>query len=252
MTKLMAFRAVLRVDRWALLLGIGAAVMGVTRSDTAVALDASSVPPAQILVTGEGTANVVPDLAQVSGGVSTRAATVKEASDANARIMATVIGRLVESGIDRKDIQTAQFSIQPVYASPEPRGEQKLVGYSVSNQVTAKFRNIDKAGDVLDRLIAAGATNVGNLAFVVSDPAKGLDQARRAAIADARHKAELYANAAGVTLGSIVSITEDNASAPAPVFMQRAAMPAVGMAPPIAVGEDTLRVSVSVGFAIAR
>jgi uncharacterized protein len=174
--------------------------------------DASNPPQPQILVTGEGTVSVAPDIAQVRGGVSTRASTVKEAADTNSRTMTAIIGKLVDAGIDRKDIQTAQFSIQPVYAASEPRSEQKLVGYSVSNQVVAKIRNV--------------------------------------AIADAQRKADLYAKAAGVALGPVVSITEEGASAPAPVLMKRTV--ANGMAPPIAAGEDTLRVNVSVGFALAR
>jgi uncharacterized protein len=212
--------------------------------------DASNPPQPQILVTGEGTVSVAPDIAQVRGGVSTRASTVKEAADTNSRTMTAIIGKLVDAGIDRKDIQTAQFSIQPVYAASEPRSEQKLVGYSVSNQVVAKIRNVDKVSDILDRLIAAGATNVWNVEFLVADPSKALDQARSAAIADAQRKADLYAKAAGVALGPVVSITEEGASAPAPVLMKRTV--ANGMAPPIAAGEDTLRVNVSVGFALAR
>jgi uncharacterized protein len=238
-----------RAGRWALMPGIGLFVCAAFAS-TAVALEASNVPHPQILVTGEGTVTVAPDLAQVRGGVSTRAATVKEASDTNARTMTAIIDKLVEAGIDRKDIQTAQFSIQPVYVSSELRSSQKLAGYSVSNQVVAKIRNIDKVSDILDRLIAAGATNVWNVEFLVADPSKPLDQARRAAIADARRKAELYAETAGVTLGAVVSIVEEGANAPTPVVMQRAV--AGGMAPPIATGEDTLRANVSVGFALTR
>jgi uncharacterized protein YggE len=247
-------RTIMRSHRWVLMTGLGLlALCDVSISDGAAALEASNVQQPQILVTGEGSATIVPDLAQVRGGVSTRAATVKEASEANARTMTTVINKLVEAGIDRKDIQTAQFSIQPVYASSEPRAEQKLVGYSVSNQVVAKIRKIEQVSDILDRLIAAGANNVWNLEFMASDSSKALDQARRAAVADARRKAELYANAAGVTLGPVVSIAEDSASAPAPVFRRdQLAVHAGGMAPPISAGEDTLRVSVSVGFALAR
>jgi uncharacterized protein len=251
---LIFFRTIMRSHRWVLNVSLGLlALCDVSISDGAAALEASNAQQPQILVTGEGSATIVPDLAQVRGGVSTRAATVKEASEANARTMTTVINKLVEAGIDRKDIQTAQFSIQPVYSSLEPRAEQKLVGYSVSNQVVAKIRKIEQVSDILDRLIAAGANNVWNLEFMASDSSKALDQACRVAIADARRKAELYANAAGVTLGPVVSIAEDSASAPAPVFTKRAAVLVNnGMAPPIAAGEDKLRVSISVGFALAR
>jgi uncharacterized protein YggE len=239
-----------RVARRVLAFAMGGAALALM-CGAAAAIDPSTVAqPPHILVTGEGTATVTPDIAQVTGGVSTRAATVKEAASNNARTMTAVIDALVQAGIERKDIQTAQFSVQPVYASSEPHTEQKLVGFSVSNQVIATIRNVDKVGDVLDRLIGAGATNVWNVQFTVSEPSKALDQARRAAVADARRKAELYANAAGVTLGPVLSVTEESASGPE--FMRRSAVKSLAAPTPIAVGEDTLRVSLSVNFALTR
>ena len=116
---------------------------------------------------------------------------------------------LTESGIPQKDVQTAQLSIQPVYASPEPGKEQKLVGYSVGNHINAKIKHVDRLGNVLDRMVAAGATEVWSLEFLLSDPSKALDRTREAAIADARRKAAVYARAAGVTLGRVVSIEEE-------------------------------------------
>ena len=142
-------------------------------------------------------------------GVTTRGKAVREATEANSKLMAAILTALTESGISQKDVQTAQLSIQPVYASPEPGKEQKLVGYSVRNHINAKIKHIDRLGDVLDRMIAAGATEVWNLEFLLSDPSKALDQAREAAIADARRKAGVYARAAGVTLGHVVSIEEE-------------------------------------------
>jgi uncharacterized protein len=206
---------------------------------------------ARIVVSGEGSVSVRPDYAQVRTGVTTRAKTVKEAVDANSKLMAAVIAALKDAGIADKDIQTSRFSIQPVYAPQEPRTEPRLTGYSVSNQVTATIREIGKVGDVLDRAIAAGATDAGNIAFLVSDPSKALDQAREAAVADARRKAEVYAKASGVRLGRVEWITEDAAGGPPmPMLAQRAAP---GAAPiPISTGEDTLRARITVGFDIAR
>jgi len=234
--------------KWAGLV-LGACAICVVSSSDVAAVDASG-PQAQIVVTGEGTVTVAPDLAQVRGGVSTRARTVKEAADTNSRTMAAIIDKLVEAGIERKDIQTSEFSIQPVSASADSYSAQKLVGFNVSNQVTAKIRTIEKVSDMLDRMIAAGANNVWNVEFLVADPSKALDEARRSAIADARRKAELYANAAGVALGPVVSVTEQGTTVPGPVRMRAEIAP--NAAPPIAAGEDTLRVSVSVGFAIGR
>jgi len=225
---------------------------GPPRLADAASSDPPNVPLAQILVTGEGAVKAAPDLAHVKGGVISRAATVKEAAEANARAMTAVIEQLVQSGIERKDIQTTRFAIEPVYGSSEWRSGSKLAGYSVSNNVVANVRSIEKLPEILDRLIAAGATNVWNLEFLISDPAPVLDRARQAAIADAKRKAELYAVAAGVKLGAVVSIVEENATAPAPVLMQRAAVSAGSAAPPIMAGEDTVRVNVSVGFALAQ
>jgi hypothetical protein len=117
--------------------------------------------------------------------------------------------------------------------------------------VSAKIRHVEKLGDVLDRLIAAGATDVWNVEFLVSDPAKALDQAREAAIADARRKAEVYAKAAGVTLGKVVSIEEESGVSP-PAPMRALTQQAPEMQIPIAPGENTLRAVVTVGFEIAR
>ncbi len=189
--------------------------------------------------------------AQIRSGVSTRGKTVREAAETNSKTMAAILTALTESGIPQKDVRTAQLSIQPVYAAQEPGKEQKLVGYSVANHVSAKIKHVEKLGDVLDRLIAAGATEVWNVEFLVSDPAKVLDQAREAAIADARRKAEVYARAAGVPLGRVVSIEEES-GASSPMPMRALAQPAPGAHVPIAPGENTLRAVVSVAFEIAR
>jgi uncharacterized protein YggE len=146
-------------------------------------------------------------------------------------------------------VQTAQLSIQPVYASPKPGEERKLTGYSVGNHVVVTIKPIERVGDVLDQMIAAGATEVSNVEFLVSDPSKALDQAREAAIADARRKAEVYARAAGVMLGRVVSIEEGSGvSAPMP---RRALAQAASMQIPIAPGENTLHATVTMVFEIA-
>ncbi len=208
------------------------------------------VAGSRVVVTGEGSISVAPDVVQIRSGVSTRGKTVREAAETNSKTMAAILTALTESGIPQKDVRTAQLSIQPVYAAQEPGKEQKLVGYSVANHVSAKIKHVEKLGDVLDRLIAAGATEVWNVEFLVSDPAKVLDQAREAAIADARRKAEVYARAAGVPLGRVVSIEEESGASPMP--MRALAQPAPGAHVPIAPGENTLRAVVSVAFEIAR
>lgn len=209
-----------------------------------------STPESRITVIGVGSVHIVPDRARITGGVTTRAKTVKEASDANSKLMSTIIAMLMASGIAQTDIQTARFSVQPVYAPAQPGVEPKLSGYSVANHVEVTIREISKVGDILDRLVNAGATDIGNIEFLHSDPSKVLDQAREAAVADARHKAELYARASGVSLGRVLSITEDTAHG-APMPLARAAAP-MAASVPIASGEDTLEARIIVGYEVAR
>lgn len=225
---------------------IGAAVIvGVT---PAQAQQPPPRPEARVIVNGEGSVTVQPDYAQIGAGVTTKAKTVKEATDANAKLMAAITAALLDSGIAQKDIQTSRFSVQPVYAPPQPNAEPKLSGFSVSNQLSITIRQIATVGAILDRVIAAGATDVGGVEFLHSDLSKALDQAREAAVADARRKAELYARAAGLELGRVMWITEDPSFAP-PVSM-KALRAAGGLASPvpIAAGEDTLRVQITIGF----
>ncbi len=232
----------------------GAAIIGVAIvvAPCAQAQQPPAPAEARVIVIGEGSVHVAPDYAQIRGGVTTKGKTVKEATDANSKVMAAITAALLSAGIAQSDIQTAQFSIQPAYAPPQPQAEPKLVGYSVSNQITVTVRALGKVSDTLDRMVDAGATDVGNVAFLHSDPAKALDQAREAAVADARRKAELYARVAGFTLGRVAWLTEDTGMmppVPTPMFRTQASMAAPV---PISAGEDTLRVQITVGYDIAN
>jgi uncharacterized protein len=236
------------------LAGAALAAAAILVAPCARAQQPTTQPEARVIVVGEGSVHVAPDYAQIRGGVTTKGKTVKEATDANSKLMAAVTAALLNAGIAQADIQTAQFSIQPVFAppQPQPQAEPKLAGYSVSNQVTVTVRALGKVSDILDRMVDAGVTDVGNVAFLHSDPAKALDQAREAAVADARRKAELYARAAGFTLGRVAWLTEGNGAmppGPMPMFRAQASMAAPV---PISPGEDTLRVQITVGFDIAN
>ncbi len=226
------------------------AAVAILVAPCAQAQQPTTQPEARVIVIGEGSVPVAPDYAQIRGGVTSKGKTVREATDANSKLMAAVTAALLNAGIAQADIQTAQFSIQPVYTPPQ--NEPKLAGYSVSNQVTVTVRALGKVSDILDRMVDAGATDIGNVSFLHSNPAKALDQAREAAVADARRKAELYAHASGFTLGRVAWLTEDTgAMSPVrtPMFRAQAAMAAPV---PIAPGEDTLRVQITVGFDIAN
>jgi uncharacterized protein YggE len=199
-----------------------------------------------VTVTGEASMTVKPDIAYTNAGVATEAKTPREAAEANARIMTAVIAALKQAGIAETDIGTTRFAIAPIYA-PRERSEQRVTGFRVSNQVRAAVRDISKVGEVLDKLVAAGATDISGVNFTVSNASKLLDQARAAAVADARRKAELLAQAAGAQVGRAVNIAEDDAQPPRP-YMQRAAAMAAPASTPMEPGEETLRVSVTVSF----
>ncbi|MBR0695408.1 SIMPL domain-containing protein [Bradyrhizobium lablabi] len=208
----------------------------------------AQVPPPAVSVTGEATTSVAPDQAQVDGGVTTDAKTAREAADANNAAMGKVLLALKGAGLDEKDYQTSRLSLQPKYA-PDRSGPTTVIGYRASNRVTIKVRDVAKVASVIDVLVGAGANEIGGINFVVSQASKVLDEARDKAIADARRKAEIYAKAAGVTLGEPLSISEEGGS-PAPVFRSKLAAPMAAAGAPVAQGEETLSVTVRVSWAI--
>jgi hypothetical protein len=207
---------------------------------------AQTVPPAAISVTGEARVSVPPDQAQIDGGVSSDAKTAREASDLNNAAMGKVLLALKGAGIDEKDYQTTRLSLQPQYA-PNRSGPAPVVGYRASNRVTIRLRDVAKVASIIDVLVGAGANDIGGINFVVSQASKLLDDAREQAIADARRKAQIYAKAAGVTLGDPLSISEEGS--PGPVFRGKMAAPMAAGAV-VAQGEETLSVTVSVTWAI--
>jgi uncharacterized protein YggE len=204
--------------------------------------------PSFISVTGEAHISVPPDLAQIEAGVTSDAKTAREASDANNAAMGKVLLALKGAGIDEKDYQTARLALQPQYSSSKVSGPPAVVGYRASNQVTIRLRDVTKVASVIDTLVAAGANDIGGINFMVSQASKLLDDAREKAIADARRKAEIYAKAAGVTLGAPLNISEEGAAQP--VFRGKMAAPMAAAPAPIAQGEETLSISVSVSWAI--
>jgi uncharacterized protein YggE len=178
---------------------------------------AQTALPAMISVTGEATVSVAPDLAQIDAGVTTEAKTAREASDANNAAMGKVLLALKGAGIDEKDYQTSRLSLQPESAPNRTGGPTTIVGYRASNRVTIRLRDVAKVASAVDTLVGAGANDIGGINFTVSQASKLLDDAREQAIADARRKAEIYAKAAGVTLGAPLSISEGSTPVPIPI-----------------------------------
>lgn len=218
------------------------AVVGALLASPAIA----QVPPPSISVAGEATISAAPDLAQVDGGVTSDAKTAREASEANNKAMGIVLLALKSSGIPEKDYQTSQLSLQPQYA-PNRNGPSPVIGFRASNRVTVTVRDVAKVGSIIDTLVTNGANDIGGISFMVAQPSRLLDEARPKAIADARRKADIYARAAGVTLGAPLSISEE--SSPGPMTFRKMSA-GVAAAAPIAQGEETLRISISVSYEI--
>ena len=216
----------------------------------AAAARAETDQPSFIAVTGEAHISVAPDLAQIEGGVTSDGKTAREASDANNAAMGKVLLALKGGGIDEKDYQTSRLSLQPQNSVARPGAPSTVVGYRASNRVTIQLRDVTKLARVIDTLVAAGANDIGGINFMVSQASKLLDDAREQAIADARRKAEIYAKAAGVTLGAPLSISEEGSGQP--MFRARMAAPMAAAPPPVALGEETLSISVGVSWAIKQ
>jgi uncharacterized protein YggE len=206
-------------------------------------------PPARtVSVTGAAEVEAVPDLATVSAGVDTQAETAAAALAANSAAMTAVFAALEASGIERRDMQTSNLSLGAIW-EPYRDGEQppRVIGYQASNMVTVRVRDITKVGAVIDAVATAGANRLNGVAFEVADPRAAMDRAREQAVADARARAELYARAAGVTLGPVLTISEP--VAPSQPFFARAA-DSMEAAPPIAEGTVALRAEVNVVFGL--
>jgi uncharacterized protein YggE len=204
-------------------------------------------PPAFISVSGEAHISVPPDLAQIDAGVTSEAKTAREASDTNNAAMGKVLLALKGAGIDEKDFQTSRLSLQAQNTVPKPGTPPTITGYRASNRVTIRLRDVTKVAGVIDTLVSAGANDLGGINFMVSQASKLLDGAREQAVADARRKAEIYAKAAGVTLGAPLSISEGGAAQP---LFRAGKMAAPMAAVPISQGEETLSITVGMTWAI--
>lgn len=204
-------------------------------------------PMAELTVTGEGQSTAQPDLATVSLGVSSRADTAAEAMSQNAAQQTKVIDALKGAGVEARDIQTSGLNLSPVidYQDGQP---PKLTGYAAQNMVTVRVRDIAGLGPVLDKLVGAGANEINGIGFSREDMTEALDKARADAIADARHRAEVMAEAAGMRLGPLMSLSEAQiAGGPQPMMM---AADAKRGGAPIEAGELSVTANVTAVFAM--
>ena len=161
------------------------------------AVDPAVAPEHTISVNGLGRVTVVPDVADVSVGVSLTRTTVRDAQAAAATAMTAVIAALHKAGVADKDIQTTSLSLQPVYDYSVNGNAPKLTGYQIANTVQATVRDLGTISDVIDGALAAGATTLNGITFRVDDPSAAEAQARVAAMQDARAKADALARVAG-------------------------------------------------------
>ena len=161
---------------------------------------------ATITVTGSAVVTLEADYARISVGVSTKAKTVEEASQENTACIHAVIAALKEAGVAEEDIATSNYYVNAEY--DYSLGGQRQSGYNVTNQLTVIIRDMAHIGATLDKATAAGANNIYNIEFLSTQADKAQDEATAHAVQDAMRKAQLLADAAGLELGGILSLTE--------------------------------------------
>lgn len=219
---------------------------------TALAQDAApaGIQGTLLSVSAEGTSEARPDMATINLGVTTEGQTAQAALQENARRMTALTQALRRAGIAERDIQTSNVSVYPQQQYRENL-PPLITGYQANNTVTAKVRNVNNVGRVIDAAVGAGGNTINGVSFSHADPDAQLDLARRDAIAEARRRAELYASALNMRVVRIVAVQEGGGySPPMPMAMERYAADAVAAPPPtpVAPGEIETRVSVSVTF----
>ena len=198
------------------------------------AANADSGVPRVLTMTGHGSAEGVPDTVEISAGVTVQAPTAAQALTADNAQMTRVFAALKAMGVPERAIRTSDFSVSPQYPSG---GRQTITGYEVTNRVTVTLDNVARLGAALDALVAAGANQMNGIVFSIRDSVALLTSARQAAVADATAKAQIYAKAAGVTLGPILSISESGSEEPRPMMLGAARM---SKFTPTAAGEQGL------------
>ena len=221
----------------------------------ATALSSPVLAAGSMQITGHGEIMAVPDTAFVTSGVTSQGATAKEALDANNADMKKLIDTLKAAGIDSIDIQTSGFSVSPNYVYSDARdanGYQlppKVVGYTVYNGVTVVVRDLASLGAVLDQAVTVGANQISGVSFSVDDPKELYNEARKAAFGDAREKAELYAEAAGVELGALSLVSEVTGyNQPQPLMYKAEAAAMDRGIVPVEVGQLTFSIDVNVSW----
>jgi uncharacterized protein len=199
-------------------------------------------------VNATGEVTRVPDVAIISAGVVSRSTTATGALQDTANRMSRVLAALKRAGIEDRDIQTSTVSLNPEYRYVENQPPQ-LVGYTASNTVTVRFRDVRNSGKILDALVAQGSNQINGPTLSVDKPESALDEARNKAIAIGRARAELYARSLGLRVVRVVSVNESGGSYPVPPPMPMYARADMAQAKTsIEPGEQKLQVNLAMTF----
>ncbi|HZR98356.1 MAG TPA: SIMPL domain-containing protein [Chloroflexota bacterium] len=198
-----------------------------------------------ITVNGEGEASAAPDVAYVTVGVQTQNASAAAAVAENSRRMSAVLDAMRGRGLGSRDLQTSGLNVSPQFDR-----EQQVTGYQATNNVTITVHEVDRAGELLDAALAAGANRIGGLRFGISDTAALHEQALADAMRVARGRADALAGAMGLRIVGVVSVTETSVAVPQPraAVAYAASAPGPGAAPPVESGELQVRTQVRAAF----
>ncbi len=206
--------------------------------------------PATITVTGEGVVTSAPDLATVSLGVTTQGDTAAAAMAANTDALTAVLERVKAAGVEDRDIQTSTLNLNPNWSNSDGSSMPVIQGYVATNLLSIRVRDMAKLGGVLDAAITDGANTLNGISFGLAEPDPAMDEARKAAVAKARARAELLVTAAGASLGRIVSISEAGFAPPMPMYRMEAAM--ADAAVPVEGGEVGVTANVTITWEITQ
>jgi uncharacterized protein YggE len=210
-----------------------------------------TTPPDRTLsVSGTGKVTISPDIADLRLGVSITKPTVKDARTAAAQAMTAVLDALRKAGVADADLKTTVLALRPVYDYSPAGNPPKLTGYNLSNAVIATIRNLDQVPAAVDGALGVGATTMDGITFRVADPAAAEAQARKAAMTQARAKADVLASSAGVTISGVASIQESSVGIPISVPYAGAAPSAKDVSTPVEPGTNDVTVTVGVVYLI--
>jgi uncharacterized protein len=206
--------------------------------------------PGTIVTTGTGRVAVEPDIAELRLGVAIDRPTVADARAAAAEAMTAILAAVTSAGVERRDIRTTVLSVQPRFDYRDGK-PPTLTGYDLANVVALTVRDLGRVGDVIDGALTAGATSLDGLTFQVDDPRPAEREARTAAVAQARERADILAAAAGVTIAGVHDIVEVGAAPVWPQPKMARAMLAADAGTPVEGGTTEVSVTVTVTFRLA-